>query len=280
MDLLKLQPGDRVGHTDCDFLLFEVTKVVVDEGDEDTPPAVRRVEVVSLRTNGRFDFEDGDRRSNLDKIGPPSRAVWESRYHLTKRQVSDHEAMARRAFADFAIWNGHRDVYPGVRRWHFRNSDGCGHHSFDLVAWGSYLFVGGDIGEVVWRRTGDMLRWAAGAINSIDYFAEKVPSHIPTEEFGGEQAKSWVWEEYATQAEELLLGSGLRGDPELGDLKETRDEMLSAAESGREEFVRAFDDSGWYDGDFPSVERYTYTFLWARSAVKVALRLLGYKVVE
>lgn len=280
MDLLKLNPGDRVGHTDCDFLLFEVTKVVVDEGDEDIKPFVRRVEVVSLRTNGRFEFEDGDVRSNLDKIGPPSKTAWESRYHLTKKQVKAHEEMARKVYADFVIWNGHRDVYPGVRRWHFRNRNGGGHHCFDLVAWSSYLFVGGDIGEVVWRRTSDMLSWAAGAISSIDYFAEKVPSHIPTEEYCQEQARSWVMEEYATQAEELVLGGGLRGDPKLDDLKETRDELLSAVESGKEEFVRSYGDSDWYDGDFPSVERYTSTFLWARSAVKTALRLLGYKFKE
>lgn len=265
-----------------------MVKVRIDEGDEDIPPSVREVEVKSLRTGSILSFEDGDRTSTLDKIGPPSTTGLVGGYDLVKKQVRDHEAMAKRAFAGHVIWGGHATVYPGLRKWHFRNASECSAYNFDLVVWSNYLFVGGDISECVWRRCDDMLSWSAGAINSISYFAEKVAHPIATEEWCGERSYAWVMEEYARQVETLLLDGGLsrltrsgkKEDETIGHLTETRDDLLSAVDSGKEGFISAFYGSGWCGGDFPGVDRFTPTFMWARSAVKTALRLLGYTAKE
>lgn len=293
-ELLALKPGDRVGHTECDFLLFEVKKVVTDPGEEPdpddptdrgTPPYISRVEVSSLRYGGGFEFMLDDSRCGFDKIGPPSTIVQPTGWELTKKQLREHNEVAASTFKDFRLRGGHSAVYPGLRRWRFGHPD-HGNRSFDLVTWPGNLITTGDNGECWWRRSGDMLYWAADAIRSIDYFAEKVIREMPTEEPCGEQAKAWVWDEYSNRAQEVLLGSGLRSgrwgeeDETLGNLKETRDKLLAVADEWGESpafMHHLYHDTNWIDGcDPPSVDRYTNNFLWGRSAVQVALKLLGY----
>jgi hypothetical protein len=58
-----------------------------------------------------------------------------------------------------------------------------------------------------------------------------------------------------------------------------RDQLLSwAGDTDGPGFIhRLYHDTDWIDGsDCPSLDRYTSTFLWGRSAVKLALKLLGY----
>lgn len=285
-ELLALKPGDRVGHADCLDLCFKVSKIDVDEDEEEDGTVVRtvrRVHVQSVYSGEVWEFEDGDRRSNLDKITRPPTTVHSTRGEVWKKQLDDHEELAARSFAGFQLVSGHQHVYPELRRWVFRHPD-HGNHAFSLVAWPGYLFVGGDLDECVWTRSYDMLEWAAGSIRDPQYFAGKVVNTIKTREWCSELATAWVWEEWAGRVERLLMEgerpNGWRRDkPQtVESLTETRDELLGYAEDGKHAFChQVYTHTDWTDGtDWPNLERYTYAYLWARSAVKTALRLLGY----
>lgn len=285
-ELLALKKGDRVGHADCPELCLEVHKMDVDEDEDDDGKVVltvRRVHVQSVYSDEGWEFEDGDRRSNLDKIAPPPAVVHPRRGEVWKKQLDDHEALAARSFAGFQLVSGHRHVYPDLKRWAFRHPD-HGNHAFSLVTWPGYLFVGGDLDDCVWTRCYDMLSWASGSIQDPQYFAGKVVSTIKTREWCSELATAWVWEEWAGRVERLLMDgerpSGWRRDKQqtVESLTETRDELLHCIEDGRHAFSHhVYTHTDWTDGlDWPNLERYTYSYLWARSAVQVALRLLGH----
>lgn len=288
-ELLALKPGDRVGHKDCGDLCFEVYKVVVNEDEEEdgtVTKTVRRVEVESVYTCHGYEFSDDDHTSNLDKITrPPTTKLFDSGSEILARQLADHEAMAAKSFAGFQLVGGHKDVYPELRKWTFRHPD-HGHHSFTLVAWPGYLFVGGDLDECVWTRTCDMLKWAAGSVRNPDYFAGKVINPIKTREWSEDLARAWVWEEWTRRVEMLLLEDCRRSrawkkdELTIPKLIDTRETLLSHLGDGRSAFTHyAYTHTDWFDGsDPPNLELYSYDYLWARSAVKVALKLLGYTI--
>lgn len=291
IDPTKLKPGDTVGHADCDYLLFEVESVRVEEGDEDIPSSVREVKVRSLRTGTRWAFEDGDMESNLGKLAPPSAIpAPATRRALEKKQIRDHEELAATSFAGFELEGGHSCVYPGLRKWRFRGPRGSWHW-FELVVWENNLLVTGDMAPCWWKIGGNSLQWAANHIDHVDCLRKSVVKEIATVEPCDEQAKAWVWGEFAEKAEEHLLGGGLRRMTGYGKyegetiehLTEVRDELLNWAEEtdGPGFIHRLYHDTEWIDGcDCPELNRNTYTFLWGWSALKVALRLLGYTKKE
>lgn len=285
-EIMALKKGDRVGHADCPELCFKVHKVDVDEDEEENGSVtrtVRRVHVESVYSSEGWEFEDGDRRSNLDKIARPPMELVPTRGEIWKRQLDDHEKLAARSFAGFQLVSGHRHVYPELRRWVFRHPDHR-NHAFSLVAWPGYLFVGGDLDECVWTRSYDMIEWATGAVRDPQYFAGKVVNPIKTREWCSELATAWVWEEWAGRVERLLMegerSGGWRRNKEhtVESLTETRDELLAHIEDGQHAFgYHAYTHTDWMDGgDYPNLERYTCSYLWARSAVQVGLRLLGH----
>lgn len=49
--------------------------------------------------------------------------------------------------------------------------------SFEVMAYPHHLVLSGDLGELMLRRTENMLAWGAHAIQDVQYFAEKVFAH-------------------------------------------------------------------------------------------------------
>lgn len=297
---LALKKGDLVGHADDEALAFEVTKVAIDAGyegdDEDppVPPSVTEVEVVSLLTDETWTFEADHEWCGLDKIvrldAPPKVDTWS-----TREQIADHGRYASTSFKDFALVEG--DPLPvdwaksPVHRWRFRHPD-HGHHSFQLVLFPYNLLVTGDVGQCWWQREHDMLGWAKTAVQDPDYFAGKVVTAIKTREWAEEPCRRWLAYEYARLAEQGLFENRWPVRPDTYDREgrvvvKTRDEWHSrlqedlvelenALDEGKSRFQNAVYESPWWeDGDYPDFDRYCYNFLWCRSAVEVALKLLG-----
>src|SRR5690348_17164327 len=74
-------------------------------------------------------------------------------------------------------------------------------YGFDVTTTPGYLFVTGDIGDLIVGRTGDMIAWSRSAIGSISYFAEKVPSSIDTKEWSSDRAREWIRDEISDAPE-------------------------------------------------------------------------------
>lgn len=165
---------------------------------------------------------------------------------------------AARYFAEHVVTVEHED---GLYR-HYRCANPKTINlSFHVVTFPGRLIICGDIGGMAWERCPDMLEWAAGAVHSTDYFAEKVWKSIKVKEFDEEMAKSAVQREYEDRLKDA------ESDYERQLLTENRDFLLSAIEDG-ESFYSAYSQSDWYGGEFPSVENFTREFLRCREAVK------------
>jgi hypothetical protein len=188
----------------------------------------------------------------------------------TRTQVrDDHEAMiaenAAKAFAEHAVTVERED---GLYR-HYRCArPGTGNYAFHVVTFPGRLIVCGDIGDMAWERCPDMIEWAADAVESIGYFAEKVWRSIEVREWCEAVARAVVEEEHADRVRDLDEGESEAREK----LDEVRDELLAAIDSGEHAFVDAYYQSDWYDGDFPNLRGFTSEFLWCREAVRWFLK--------
>jgi hypothetical protein len=291
-ELLLLKKGDRIGHVDCPHLLFEVNQVEFYEDDETgvKTDRVSGVWVKSLRGDGRDFLIDDDSHFSLGKIGPPSAdPVRPSPSKISRDWEDNIRRMADKAFANHELQNGHDGRPGGCNSWRF-GRPGDGSYWFRLTIWPGFLAITGDCGDCIWWRTYDMRDWAAGSIDSISYFAEKVPRSIPTTAFRSDVAKAWVWEEYTNRCEDVVTGEYVQphryGRQEekadaaiLAELEETRDDLIGRLEEYSEGAFahHLYHNTHWIDGcDYPDFAVYNSNFLWCREAVRCGLRLLGY----
>ena len=186
-------------------------------------------------------------------------------------RVRSIAAMAKEAFARHRVtplWHG-LPVGGGLieaRAWHCGAPD-SGFHSFTLVTIPGRLVVVGDLGTCVWERERDMLAWARGSLESLDYFASKVVREIETEEYDPDVVRAWAHEldrdilagdhDYDSRRAKLWVG------------EQVRQSVLDAIDSGEQEVCRVIYESGLEDGcDFPDFDNWRPGFLWCREAVK------------
>lgn len=173
------------------------------------------------------------------------------------KRIQDHARWAAEAFKDHVI---EERLNNGMyRHWRCRRPGGDSAYWFDVTTTPGSIIVTGDIGELIVRRTEDMIAFCRGSINSIDYFAEKVPHSIPTDEFDMDVAEEWIDEQIRNAADYCYDSDDLE---KLEELKHGLDETSEGS------FARDLWDSGLNDGgDFPNVRNYNSNFLWCREAL-------------
>jgi hypothetical protein len=202
----------------------------------------------------------------LDAKRPNTVAVRDAR-------IADIASHAKRAFAEHVI----RPLFLGMppdssdhdwcyRGWSCEKPGDCAYH-FRLFSFPGRLIVVGDIGELILERTYDMLAWARSSIESISYFAEKVPNAIPTKEYDQNIVRAWV-----NEIDQEILDGEREYDSKSTKLwlTELRTEVLQSIDDGDEHDVSLkIYESGFCDGfDMPDFKNWNRNFLWTRECIK------------
>lgn len=173
-----------------------------------------------------------------------------------------HAKLAADAFRDHQC-RVMLDSYP-YRHWRCAQPANCAYW-FDVITGPGWLLVRGDVGELLVQRTHDMIAWSRSAINSIGYFAEKVPREIETEVFCQDVAREWIREEMRQTREWTPDREERRRRYAI--LLDLRDALEYG--EGEHAFYRAISESGICDGcDFPRLTNWASSFLWCRECVK------------
>ena len=157
---------------------------------------------------------------------------------------------AKDAFKDHQITELSRD---GVFRSWRCGRPNSGVYAFYITTTPGCLIVTGDIGDLIVERMYDMLPWCRGSVDSIDYFAGKVPSSIPTRSFSDEKLEEWVREQIADP------------DTEHEHRELLEDSLDQLHYDGPDYWYREFND---IYGDPPNWTEFNSNFLWCREAVK------------
>lgn len=188
-----------------------------------------------------------------------------------EKQVAED---CKKWFANHVIEVLHED---GLYRHYRCGKPGDSNMSFNIVTFPGRLIVCGDIGDMAWERCPDMLEWAKNAVHSTGYFQEKTWQCIESKEFTEEAAIAAMrWQHEAIvgdldESDEADVVARQEADEQLA-------EFISLAGEGEHEFMNAYVDSDWYDGEFPTIEDYTREFLRCREAVRWFLK--NYKPAE
>jgi len=126
------------------------------------------------------------------------------------------------------------------------------------------LMVYGDVGEFMWQRHYDMIPFIRGAIESLDYFSEKVPRGIEIKTEYEELVEEWA----LTIKEERALSGHDWDDSCDTALAEIMDAY--AIYGSVHDFQSALFDSKLctdYE-DMPDLQHYTYSYLWVIEGLK------------
>lgn len=182
----------------------------------------------------------------------------ETKLPASVRTVAHHAELAAMAFKDHEITV---ELDSGVfRSWKCGKPNECA-YAFRVLTFPGRILVAGDIGELIVERTHDMLPWCRRSIDSIAYFASKVPHAIPTKAYDQDVADEWIAEQLA--GDELT-------DEQRHDLR-----SLSRYIDDQHRFQTDLYDSGIVDGcDFPDFSNWNSNFLWCREAIKWLLSRL------
>ena len=175
------------------------------------------------------------------------------------KKIAQHEKYAADAFKNHVI---RQDLNQGLfRSWRCGAPDEGNHH-FHVTTIPGRIFVSGDNGTMVWERNRDMIPWCRGAIGSIEYFAEKVPSEIPTHEWDANVAREWLRNE--------IVDEKAQDEPDPQRITQLRDLLAELHDEASEHsFSAALSESGVNDGcDWPNLTNYTSNFLWCREDLK------------
>ncbi len=145
------------------------------------------------------------------------------------------------------------------------NSNNC---YFNVTHEPGRIFVTGDIGDLIVERTFNMIAWSRSAVNSIDYFASKVPRAIVTKAFSADLAREWIAEQIEEHkrdnADEDSFAEKLEELEELSDqFTDGGDDFCSEAD-----VYKAIFDSSFYDCEMPRLEVFNGNFLWCREAIR------------
>lgn len=143
------------------------------------------------------------------------------------------------------------DAVFGV--WECRNANGSNIYRFRVIHVPGLLWCGGDVGDCEWRRTYDMIAWARSAINSVDYFFEKVPQHIQKKEFSSDKARQWIKE--------------LDSDEFNETARELYSDLFSVTDN-EYEFTDVLFNSDLHDGEMPPVYEWSSNLYWSRECIK------------
>lgn len=176
------------------------------------------------------------------------------------RKIAQHERYALSAFKNHVI---RQDLNQGLfRSWRCGAPDDSNHH-FHVTTTPGRIFVAGDNGTMVWERTEDMIPWCRGSINSIEYFASKVPHEIKTREWDADVARDWLQRE--------IEDAKADADADSERIRELtfllNDELHD--EANEHSFCVELYESGVNDGgDWPDLTNYTSNFLWCREDLK------------
>lgn len=266
---MRLIPGQIVTHKIESALRYQVNEV---------KGATETVELQSLSTGNR-------RKVSATAPGfvlADSPTVPLNRYKLEAARVKRKTEDSVRNFAKHVL-TVVVDHGPDVFRHYRCHEPGTSNMHFNVYFFPGRMIVSGDIGFMAWERTFDMLIWARGAVDSIDYFAEKVPNEIETKEWDSEVGKAWVWEVFFEMVENLVDEEGVDASNAVNAHKaqgwrDTRDELMRHLDNGYEIFISEVDNSDWSPskrgGDWPELKQYTTSFLWCREAVKWLIRNL------
>lgn len=167
------------------------------------------------------------------------------------------KASAARQLANHRVHQKHRDG-DVVRLWRCDN-DGSAIYHFYVLASPGWLMFYGDMGECMWSRATDMIEFARGSINSLDYFSEKASRNCIIKEECPEMIG-----EYLDGLEQDHEDN--HGEPMSDDLK---DEIEDLRRCGTvQQFCEQFYTSGLYHGEMPDFRFYTYNYLWKIEALK------------
>lgn len=138
--------------------------------------------------------------------------------------------------------------------------------SFHVCIMPDVLLVYGDMGEYIWTRPNtNMLNWAKGSINSIDYFSSKVPDNIVINEVYSGLVDEWYngfpesYENYTGENWEDDMQEELDGIYRVftgsGDINAFKNEF--------------YESNFCDDGDnIPDCEYYTPQYLWVLEGLK------------
>ena len=167
----------------------------------------------------------------------------------------------QRAADAFAQHETSMQLNDGVFRSWLCKRPGTGIYAFRVTTWPGHLAVTGDIGELIVARLHDMLKWVPGAIDSIQYFAEKVPQAIPTREYDADVAREAVQHEI-----ELARESEMEAQAHaLEDFLVNQSWHFEDASC----FYRGLQDiDGYVMDDPPDTRNWTSNFLWCREAIR------------
>lgn len=192
---------------------------------------------------------------------------------LRNEQLANHDALAADVFKDHVLVANADQL---KRRQFGRPKSSL--YWFDLVTWHGNLLVTGDIEACWWQREPDMLAWARTSIGDVDYFAGKVVRPIATREWNSEVATAWVHEEFGLRLERigtiLNVETTKTHGSRIARLHSDRDDLIQCAQENKHAFDEMLIESGWSSGEYPDLTLYKPGFLWARSAVQTALRLI------
>lgn len=181
-----------------------------------------------------------------------------------KRAVALIEELAVPAFKNHKI----RQVMSmGVHR-HFKclNRSGSSNYMFRVVTFPGRLVITGDIGDLMLCREIDMLPWAKRAVESIDYFAEKVVAG-KVKQYCPEVVQEEINEVLAERVRRLEEDAG-EDDVEVNpdDLESPLD--LTDIDNPHTTLVEMYYSGLWDGCDFPNTENWTSNFLWCREALR------------
>lgn len=185
-----------------------------------------------------------------------------------------NEAMVKERFAndvkDHVVTVKHLD---GLYRHYRCQKPGTWNMGFDVVTWPGSLCYTGDMGEFLFQRTDDMIKFMAPGIKECSYLASKCVA-------GKDEIKEWSGERFReVLAERLKDSAGDDGEFTVvrrgGRVKEKVIDKIREIEMEYSNYESRFDaekamyESGLWDGcDMPSCEEYTLRFLWCLYAIE------------
>jgi hypothetical protein len=147
-------------------------------------------------------------------------------------------------------------------------------YAFNVITEPGRLIVTGDIGELILCRCPDMVEFVRSVIRDLHYLSSKAEG-TPTHEWSDDVARDWVDSEIAELKAELKLEEDEDGIvPErtrkrYADRMERYREVRQAIDSGEHFFNHTLLESNLTDGgDWPSVETFSYQFLWIVEALR------------
>lgn len=196
---------------------------------------------------------------------------------IKKPRVDDQRIEEIRTLAESAFKYHELTLEFGVGLFrHWRCAEpGTVVYAFNITTFPGRIVVTGDIGDLIVERVRDMIPWCRGSIDSISYFAEKVPHSIVKRVYDPDSACEWVEDELGRLDESDEYHEP--GSKWAEQNKKYREELRAALDhvDDEHEFIERCRDLSypdWWDGF--CVNTWNSNFLWCREAIKKFLQLL------